>query len=44
MATPEQYLSPQTERTPDIVHWAMQNYPGLIIADVLEELWWCGGL
>jgi hypothetical protein len=25
-------------------HWAMKNHPGLIIADVLEELWCVGGL
>jgi hypothetical protein len=36
MATPEQYLSRQTERTRDIVHWAVKNHPGLTIADALE--------
>jgi hypothetical protein len=44
MATPEHYLSWQSESTKDIVRWAMKNYPGLTIADVLEELWCVGGL
>jgi hypothetical protein len=44
MATPEQYLSWQTERTQDVVRRAMRHHPGLTIADALEELFWMGGL
>ncbi len=44
MSTPEQYLSRQTQQTKDIVAWAIENHPGLTIAEVLEELWSVGGL
>jgi hypothetical protein len=44
MATPEQYLSLQTERTQNVVRRAMAHHPRLTIADALEELWWMGGL
>ena len=42
--TPECYLCWQTDKTRDIVRWAMKNHPGVTITDVLEELWWVGGL
>jgi hypothetical protein len=42
-ATPECYLCWQSERTREIVRWAMKHYSGLTIADAVEELWEHGG-